>query len=271
MIDDNEIIEKLKKLDIDETESIIFIYLLRIGPSRAGVITSSLNLDRNTAYRTLVKLRNKGLVMTTFSNPPLYFAIQPEEAIRIVLLHLEEDFLTIKKTGYELIEELQKMKRTTEGENNLNIFTLIQGKKNALAKIVKIIKSAKNPLYLITTENEIAKMYHTMVPEEIKRHAKKNKVRMILSGFEQSGEFIDSFSPAELRYGNLPSEGLILLEENRQLIMSGGTNTGKVLDADFVVFYTNNPELLSNVEHLCKNLWDSSKSMKSLIDEIKLE
>ena len=94
---------------------------------------------------------------------------------------------------------------------------------------------------------------------------------MILSGFERSGEFIDSFLPAELKYGNLPSEGLILLEENRQLIMSGGTNTGKTLDTDFVVFHTNNPEFLSNAEYLCKNLWNSSKSMKSLLDEIKLE
>jgi len=55
--------------------------------------------------------------------------MQPEEAIRIVLLHLEDDFLTIKKTGYEVIEELQKIKRNTEEEDNLNMFTLIQGKK----------------------------------------------------------------------------------------------------------------------------------------------
>jgi len=73
MIDDEIIIEKLKKLNIDETESKIFIYLLRKGPSKAGVITSSLSLDRNIAYSTLVKLRNKGLVMSTFFKPPTLF------------------------------------------------------------------------------------------------------------------------------------------------------------------------------------------------------
>lgn len=254
--DDNEIISKLLELDIDEFESRVFLHLLRVGPVRAGSITSALQYDRNVVYRILVRLRNKGLVTSTFANPPLYFAINPEETIRTLLVRSEENFIRAKKTGHEIIQYLQKIKNNTEkDQHELDTVTIIQGKRNVYARIVRIIKNAKNPIFIVTTEEELVRMYHTAIPEEIKLLSKKLNIRLILPKTGNVKDLMTKFTGAEIRCGTLPAQGIIVLEEGRQLMMSGDIHSNSASGSDFSVLYTNNSGIISNLQCLCENLW----------------
>ena len=260
--DDNEIITKLLELNINEFESRVFLHLLRVGPVRAGSITSALQYDRNVVYRILVKLKNKGLVISTFSNPPLYLAANPEDAIRAILVRIEEDFLLAKKTGHEIIKHLQNIKHNTDHKNELDTFTIIQGKRNVYTRIGRMIKEAENPVYIISIEEGLARMYHTTIPTEIRQLSKRTDVRLLLPNMAKVDGIVSSFRSAEIRCGMLPSSGMIILEEGVQLMMSGNT-TNNTIDSEFSVMYTNNMGFISNIQHLCKNLWDMAKPIDS--------
>ena len=254
--EEEKIITKLSELDVDENESRVFLHLLRVGPVRAGSITSALQYDRNSVYRVLVRLRNKGLVTSTFANPPLYCATNPEETIRTLLVRLEENFTRAKKTGHEIIQYLQKIKNNTEKDQyDLDTFTIIQGKRNVYARIARIIKNAKNPIFIVTTEEELVRMYHTAIPEEIESLSKKLDIRLILPKTDNVKDLMAKFTGAEIRCGTLPAQGIIVLEEGRQLIMSGNIHSNNVSGSDFSVLCTNNFGVISNLQYLCENLW----------------
>ena len=260
--DDDKIIAKLLELNIDEFESRVFLHLLRVGPVRAGSITSALQYDRNIVYRILVKLKNKGLVISTFSNPPLYLAANPEDAIRAILIRIEEDFLLAKKNGHEVIKYLKNIKHNTDPKNELDAFTIIQGKRNVYTRIGRMIKEAENPVYIISIEEGLARMYHTTIPNEINQLAKRTDVRLLLPNMTKVESIVSSFRSAEIRCGMLPSSGIIILEEGIQLMMSGNANNNTI-DSEFSVIHTNNSGFVSNIQYLCKNLWDMASPIDS--------
>ena len=98
-------------------------------------------------------------------------------------------------------------------------------------------------------------MYHTEIPEEIKLLSKKLDIRLILPKTDNVKDLTAKFIGAEIRCGTLPAQGLIVLEEGRQLIMSGNIRSNNASGSDLSVLYTNNFGVVSNLQYLCENLW----------------
>lgn len=267
-------------LDLETVEARIYLNLLRLGPVTASALAKELDVDRTKTYRTIDKLLNMSIVSTTISNPKLCIATKPEEVLKIVLQKKQDDINRVEKIGKEVIQKINKIVPITDG-HYVPTFRTVQGRANIYSHIEKLLEESTGTIYIVTTSDDILRMYHTAVPEKIKECIDNGGTVRVLTATEDKKflPLIDRLKPTETRLGKLPSKGRIIVDEGKQMIMSDVMNASDFanidnsrssndsfnlgVDSDFAL-WTNSAEMVNNIFSLCKFLWRTSKPLKKL-------
>jgi sugar-specific transcriptional regulator TrmB len=266
-------------LDLETVEARIYLNLLRLGPVTASSLAKELDVDRTKTYRTIDKLLNMSIVSTTISNPKLCIATKPEEVLKIVLQKKQDEINRVEKIGKEVIKSINKIVPITDG-HYVPTFRTVQGRANIYSHIEKILEDSSGTIYIVTTTEDILRMYHTAIPEKIKECIGKGGTVRILTDADDKKflPLIDRLKPTETRLGKLPSKGRIIVEEGKQMVMSDVMNASDFVntensksidsfslgaDTDFAL-WTNSSEMVNNIFSLCKFLWRTSKPLTKL-------
>lgn len=263
-VDEKTILEKLSHFGFDETDSKIYMGLNQFNEITVGSLASKLKIDRTKTYRSLRKLKNLGVVTTTFSNPVVCKAVSPKKALTSMIESKEDEVIMLHKIAKELVNDLDCIKVIEKPTNQFS-FSIIQGRTNIYGKIIKTINEAKNDIYIITTIEDVIRMYHTAIPEKIKQYVKNGRNVFLIteSKNEKDRYFIDRFGATEIRIEKLPARGRIVLELNNHVIMSGYISQSMSLNDDLdSVMVTNSSEINTYVYNLCLYLWNKSKPLK---------
>ena len=267
-------------LDLETVEARIYLNLLRLGPVTASSLAKELDVDRTKTYRTIDKLLNMSIVSTTISNPKLCIATKPEEVLKIVLQKKQDEINRVEKIGKEVIKKINKIVPITDG-HYVPTFRTVQGRANIYSHIEKLLDDSTGTIYIVTTAEDILRMYHTAIPEKIKECIGKGGIVRVLTDADDKKflPLIDRLKPTETRLGKLPSKGRIIVEEGKQMVMSDVMNASDFIntensrsttdsfslgaDTDFAL-WTNSAEMVNNIFSLCKFLWRTSKPLKHL-------
>jgi sugar-specific transcriptional regulator TrmB len=162
---------------------------------------------------------------------------------------------------------LEELKRPTP-DNSTSSFSIIQGRSNIYARIGKLVNESNNVVYIVSTVEDIMRMYHTAIPEKIKYCTKKGGEIRIITEVEnkQAINLIQKLGATEIRVGKLPSKGRMVAEKDKQIVMSGSMKNTMDLndDADSIV-HTNSTEIVNNIFSLCEHLWKKSKSVELIM------
>lgn len=152
----------------------------------------------------------------------------------------------------------------------ISSFLIIQGRSNIYSRIGKILQKASGTVYIVAPQEDLMRMYHTTIPERIQL-IKENGVEVRIlteSVSEKELSFISRLNPSEIRTGKLPSKSRMVVEENKQLIMSGSLNGSMDLNDDGdSVMHTNSIEMVNNMYSLCTLLWNKSKEIEVVIPQ----
>ena len=73
MISDEEIISKLKKFKLSETEAKVYLFLIRAGKSTARDICNSLFIPDSKVYDVLKNLQRKGFIKIEEDIPIIFY------------------------------------------------------------------------------------------------------------------------------------------------------------------------------------------------------
>ncbi len=267
-------------LDLETVEARIYLNLLRLGPVTASSLAKELDVDRTKTYRTIDKLLNMSIVSTTISNPKLCIATKPEEVLKIVLQKKQDEINRVEKIGKNVIQKINKIVPITDG-HYVPTFRTVQGRANIYSHIEKLLEDSSRMIYIVTTSEDILRMYHTAVPEKIKECIDNGGTVRILTSTDDAKfiPLIERLKPTETRLGKLPSKGRIIVEDGKQMIMSDVMNASDFAnmensrlphdsfsigaDTDFAL-WTNSAEMVNNIFSLCKFLWRTSKPLKKL-------
>jgi len=267
-------------LDLETVEARIYLNLLRLGPVTASSLAKELDVDRTKTYRTIDKLLNQSFLSTTISNPKLCIATKPEEVLKIVLRKKRDEIEHVNKLGTEVIKKINLIVPIKDGVY-IPTFRTVQGRANIYAHVEKLLEESENTIYIVTTTEDILRMYHTSIPDKIKDCIKNKGTVKILTDADDKKYFplIERLKPSETRIGKLPSKGRIIVEEGKQMIMSDAMNAYSRMrkespnqmydsfnsssEADFAL-WTNSAEMVNNIFSLCKFLWRTAKPLKKL-------
>ncbi len=257
---------ELSYFGLDNTDSKMYLGLLRIGSLTVGKISTKLEIDRGKAYRSLNKLRDMGLITTTFSNPTICEAVAPVDALTAVIEKREDEITTMQKLSQKIIKDLKDLRRP-ESVSEASSISIIQGRSNIYSRIGKMVQESTKIIYIMTTADDILRMYHTAIPEKIKL-CKKNKGEVRVLTYTESENLlplIDRLDATETRVGKLPSKSRVIVDEGGQLIMSGSIKETMDLNEDNdSILYTNSAEMINNMFSLCNHLWKKAKPIKVL-------
>lgn len=249
-------------LDLDESETFVYLNLLRTGHITASALAKDLNFSHARTYRIIEKLFNKGIVSTTFTNPKYCIPLDPNEAFKIILIKKESELNKIQKDGKKIIHKVKEMINTNH-EQNTPIFHISQGTSNIYAEIENLIENCTDMMYIVTTLGDISKMYYTQIPDKIKSCKKRGVQVRLLIDYKKSEilSILSKFDSSETRTGKCPSKGRIIVVRGKQLIMSDTTiNQEGHNDAySESAFCTNGHEIVNNIFTLCDLLWKNSK------------
>ncbi|QLH06879.1 TrmB family transcriptional regulator [Nitrosopumilus ureiphilus] len=266
MVNKDEIYSSLVHFGLEEIDAKIYVGLLQMGSVTVGTMAQKLDVDRGKAYRSLNKLRNMGVISTTFSNPTIVNAVEPSEALTSVIQKKEDEIVMLQKVARGLVENLKNYEKNST-PTDLSSFSIIQGRSNIYTRIGKLVQEASEKIFLVTTSQDLMRMYHTSIPEKI--YAQVNagvEVRIITNSCDsKSMEIIDQLGASEIRIGKLPSKSRMIVENQRQLIMSGAMKDSMDLNDDVdSIMYTNSNEMVDNMFSLCTHLWKKSKPMQMI-------
>lgn len=267
MLSKDEIISSLVHFGLEEIDAKIYIGLLQMGSITVGTMAQKLDVDRGKAYRALSKLRNMGVVSTTFSNPTIVNAVEPSEALANVMQKKEDEIIILQKLARPLIENLKNYERN-ENPTDVSSFSIVQGRSNIYSRIAKLIKESTEDVFLVTTSEDLMRMYHTSIPDKINERVNSGgNIKIITNTCDsKTTEIIEQLGTTDIRVGKLPSKSRMVIESKRQLIMSGAIKESMGIndDADSIM-YTNSSEMVENMFSLCTHLWKKSKPLETIV------
>jgi len=254
-------------LDLDELEVKIYLNLLRTGPITASALAKELDVDRARTYRTVDKLVSRNILSTTLSIPKLCIPVEPKEALKIALRKKEDEVKKIKKSGQGIIKKITS-EITIVDEVTVPTFRVVQGRANIYSDIAQIIENSSGIIYIVTTLEDISKMYHSTIPEKITVCEKNGgSVRLLVEiDDHQLVEFVKRFSATETRICKLPSKGRMIVQKDKQMIMSDSTAVSQLSsnsELDFSLC-TNSVEMTNNLNRLCELLWQSGEPLETI-------
>ena len=254
-------------LDLDELEVKIYLNLLRTGPITASALAKELDVDRARTYRTVDKLVSRNILSTTLSIPKLCIPVEPKEALKLALRKKEDEVKKIKKSGQGIIKKISSEITIVDGIT-VPTFRVVQGRANIYSDIAQIIENSSGIIYIVTTLEDISKMYHSTIPEKITVCEKKGgSVRLLVEiDDHQLVEFVKRFSATETRICKLPSKGRMIVQKDKQMIMSDSTAVSQLSsnsELDFSLC-TNSVEMTNNLNRLCELLWKSGEPLETI-------
>jgi sugar-specific transcriptional regulator TrmB len=266
-VNQKEIVEALAFFGLEEIDSKVYMGLLQTGPVSVGALSAKLDIDRGKTYRALNRLRNMGVVTTTFSNPTLCSAILPSEALATIVDRKQDEITTMKNLSQKIVDDISVIVKNTDIQE-VSSFVIIQGRSNIYSRISKMLQKVTGAVYLVAPPEDLMRMYHTTIPERIELIKANGAEVRILTEISSEKElvFIHRLNPTEIRLGKLPSKSRMVVEENKQLIMSGALNASMDLnDESDSVMQTNSIEIVTNMFSLCTLLWNKSKPAEIMV------
>ena len=251
-------------LDLDDLEVKVYLNLLRAGPITASALAKELGIDRARMYRIVNKLVSRNIISTTLSSPKLCTAVDPHDALKIALEKKEDEVNKIKKSAKVIIDKINN-EITTNHINSVPTFRVVQGRQNIYTDISKLIENTTDVIYIVTTLDDVARMYHSTIPEKISICEKNGgKVRLLVDMNDPKlAQFVKRFNATETKTGKLPSKGRMVVQKDKQMIMSDFAATFQNSNSDFdFSLCTNSVEMVDNIFTLCSHLWESSKPLE---------
>ena len=254
-------------LDLDDLEVKIYLNLLRTGPITASALAKELDVDRARMYRTVDKLVSRNILSTTLSIPKLCIPAEPKEALRLALRKKEDEVKKIKKSGRTIIDKITNEISSANGVS-VPTFRVVQGRANIYSDIAHIIENSTGIVYIVTSLEDISKMYHSVIPEKITACEKNGGIVRLIVEIDdpQLIPFVKRFNATETRVCKLPSKGRIIVQKDGQMIMSDSATIPKVSsnsELDFSLC-TNSVEMINNLYKLCELLWESGEQLETI-------
>ncbi len=256
-----EIVSSLSFFGLEKLDSSIYLALLEFGTCTMSELATKLEVDRGRIYRSIEKLDRLGIVILSISKVTRCEALAPEKAFGKLIDEKQAQVNKLRSILVKVTNELEQITRPQELPKIPN-FSIIDGRNNIYTRIGKLIQEANNDVYLVTTTDDFLMMLHTAIPEKIKI-AKNNYVKIkILLDSENINlpKFSNTIDTSNIRIGKLPSKSRIIVEKEKQVMMSGIIKNSQTLNEESEsILHSNSYEMTTNMFSLCNQLWKQSK------------
>ena len=257
-----EIKDELSYFGLEKTDSEIYLTLLEFGPSTMSELATKLEVDRGKIYRAMERLQDLGMVIQHNSKITSCEAVKPEEALMMIIERKKTKISELRQAAKNIEKELEQITRPI-ASSSMSAFSIIEGRNSIYARIGKLIQDAQDTVYLITTSEDLSRMFQTAIPEKIKLAIQKNvHVNIAVDSHSEILQNLSNqYDISNIKIGTLPSKSRIIVERKSHLLMSGAIKeTNSLTEQSESILYSDSPEMIENMFSLCEQIWKKTKT-----------
>jgi len=159
--------ESLKKIGLTEEEINIYLLLLKLGSSKATIISKELGVARTTIYRFLLSLYEKGLISENIQNNVKYFYPVDPKRIPEILKERAEEI-------QQIIPELNSLKSDLNEETNVELY---KGKNGIKTIMNDILREEKDYTFIGNAEKYFEEFDIDIFTSQWIRKIEKGKIK----------------------------------------------------------------------------------------------
>ena len=132
----NDLVESLKELGLNSYEAKVYLALLKKYPATGYEVAKLADIPQSRAYDTLKALENERIVTSSNEKPQTFTPIKPKELTKRYRRKIESNLDFLEKKLPDVKVDYNEPIHSVSGENQIR------------NKIIEIIKSAKQEIYL---------------------------------------------------------------------------------------------------------------------------
>lgn len=178
-----------KKLGLSDKERAVYLSLLEHGASSVRNLAALTNLNRGTAYDSLKKLQEAGLVSFFHKNTKQNFVAEDPERILKLFSDREQDFKNAGQKIKDLIPELKSLQEKGGGKPTTKFYEGRAGVKFILDDILLSMKVRTDKNYYVYSAAGVREEVYGAYPDFNKKRIRNNIKANTISLSEGGGTY----------------------------------------------------------------------------------
>lgn len=253
------ITEDLEKFGLTKSQAKVFIYLGKYGSKTSPEVCKDLKLPRTETYHILNVLTNHGIVVSEFSHPTRYSAIQMEMAIKIMVETEQTKICILAEKEKEIIKLWNKIPSffTPSCKPECEKFQMLQGSPRIHSKMKNMISDAKVDCKLLCGAKDLSRFYYSNLLESFDSSTLDSK--LIISSEAVMPEFMTKMNKLKIKAlpETMARNQCFLIKDDEELLIF--LRNANFPAKEIFAFWTNSKSLIESIKLLFNYSWKSSK------------
>jgi sugar-specific transcriptional regulator TrmB len=223
MVFDKTFIDKLSLFGLNSYESKLWAAMLSRGIATAGELSEIANVPRSRCYDVLESLEKKGFIVAKIGKPLKYIAVSPAEVLDRVKKGVveradaeQQKIDSLKDT--DIMHELVHLHAV--GIDKVvpeDLSALLKGRKNIYNHLSSVFKDAKKSIYIMTTENGLARKHEKFIKDFKEANERNVKIKIAAPITKNTSRIANDLSKyAEVK--NTDANSRFILVDGKHLV-----------------------------------------------------
>lgn len=256
------ITEDLIKFGLTKNQAKVFIYLGKYGSKTSPEVCRDLKLPRTETYHILNVLTNRGIVVSEFSHPAKFSAIEIENAIKVMVKTEQSKLSMLAEKEKEITQLWNKIPSffTPSNQTECEKFQMLQGSPRIHNKMKNMISDAKSGCKLLCGAKDLSRFYYSNLLEGL--NSTKIDSKLIISSETAIPEFMESMNNSKIKI--LPhimarNQCFLIKDDSELLIFLRNANFPA---KEIFAFWTDSKSLIESIKLLFNYSWKNSKNLE---------
>ena len=257
----DSLLTSLLEFGLTQNQARVYLFLSKNTSKSAPEISKSLKIPRTETYHLLNGLQSKGITIAAFGKPTKFQAVPFDKSINILVSNERTRLDELEKQSLYMISQWNMIPDT---ETNValikeNRFQIVQGKVSIVGKLNQLINSAKKDVYLLGSEKDFMKFYHTDFIDSLK--STNSNLKILMSTNNNSPFIIDEL-PANCikKFEDSLGENLWFLIKDCEEIfffIKNGENS------EMIAVWTDSKTMLNSMKLLFNMIWKKADQFEN--------
>ena len=261
---EDRLVFDLKSYGLDDFEAKTYLTLLKMGSSRASVISTTLGINRTTTYRILERLKKLGIIESSTSRPVKFTAIEYEMALPMLIELKKDDVKAAEKKLSSVLEEFSKMYISPVAEPVSTKYGIFQGTDQVNRVVTRMARKAKTRIAMMTTSKDLGKLYHSSAYEALlEATTREVETKIVTEVDSNSLDLARKYEFAQLRHHPDSSLRVVVKDSDEAMLLVSSTP-----DDDIALWLSSAP-FATTVLSIIDNEFYSALPLEAVSDVIK--
>ncbi len=257
----DSLLTSLLEFGLTQNQARVYLFLSKNTSKSAPEISKCLKIPRTETYHLLNGLQSKGITIAAFGKPTKFQAVPFDKSINILVSNERTRLDELEKQSLYMISQWNMIPdtETNVGLIKENRFQIVQGKVSIVGKLNQLINSAKKDVYLLGSEKDFMKFYHTDFIDSLKS---TNSNLKILMSTNNNSPFIINELPANCikKFEDSLGENLWFLIKDCEEIfffIKNGENS------EMIAVWTDSKTMLNSMKLLFNMIWKKADQFEN--------